>query len=108
MVTLFHYIFYIYSDQPQEQYVVAVTAVLAMMHYGSRALFLLGMMALLLSGTSLTSKGNNNGVFVQAIYPDDHFDYSTQINDADQLSSLIATTIDAGKTLFVRWIASAG
>ena len=72
---------------------------------GSKALFLfLGVAAVLLSG--ITS--NNNGALVQAIYPDDLFDYSTQINNADQLQSLISTSIDAGKTLFVRWIASAG
>jgi len=43
-----------------------------------------------------------------AIYPDGHFDYVTKIDDADQLSSVIDEALDAGQTLFVRWIASSG
>lgn len=45
---------------------------------------------------------------VQAIYPDGHFDHVTKITDADQLSSVIDESLEAGATLFVRWIASAG
>lgn len=51
---------------------------------------------------------NNQILQVQAIYPDGHFNYVHQIQDGDQLTSLISSTIDAGKTLFVRWIASPG
>ena len=65
--------------------------------FSKAALLLLGAASLLLSGSS-----------VHAIYPPDHFEYVTEINDADHLSSLVSTTIDAGKTLFVRWIASPG
>ena len=42
-----------------------------------------------------------------AIYPDDHWSYSTQLN-ADNFESFIQGNLDAGKTTFVRWIASAG
>lgn len=44
----------------------------------------------------------------QAIYPDGHFDHVTKIDDADQLRGVIDETLEAGQTLFVRWIASAG
>lgn len=43
---------------------------------------------------------------VSAIYPDDHWNYSTRIENTEMLESLIAETIEADKTLFVRWIAS--
>jgi len=41
------------------------------------------------------------------IYPDDHWDFSTELttNNAD---SFIKENVDAGKTVFVRWIASEG
>ena len=45
---------------------------------------------------------------VHAIYPDDHWQYSTQITDESQFQSHIQSEIDAGRTLFVRWIASPG
>lgn len=45
---------------------------------------------------------------VAAIYPDDHWDYSTKLTDEKVFDDTIQQTIDAGKTLFVRWIASAG
>ena len=51
--------------------------------------------------------GSNSGV-VQAIYPDDHWSYSTQVTSPEMFQGLIQDEIDAGKTLFVRWIASAG
>jgi len=44
---------------------------------------------------------------VAAIYPDDHWDYSTKLTD-DNFDDTIKQNIDAGKTLFIRWIASAG
>lgn len=50
-------------------------------------------------------------VSVQAkpsIYPDNHFDYVTKIEDADQLNQVIEETLAEDKTLFVRWIASEG
>ena len=42
-----------------------------------------------------------------AIYPDDHWDYATRLT-ADNFKDTIQTEIDAGKTMFVRWIASPG
>jgi len=43
-----------------------------------------------------------------AIYPDNHWDFSTQIKDESQFESHVLSEIDAGRTLFVRWIASTG
>lgn len=42
-----------------------------------------------------------------AIYPDDHWDYSTKLT-VENYKDVIQSTIDAGKTLMVRFIASAG
>jgi len=42
-----------------------------------------------------------------AIYPDDHWSYSTEMT-LDNADSFIKENVDAGKTVFVRWIASAG
>jgi hypothetical protein len=44
---------------------------------------------------------------VQAIYPDDHWSYSAQLTE-ENFESTIQKEIDAGKTMFVRWIASSG
>jgi hypothetical protein len=44
---------------------------------------------------------------VKAIYPDDHWSYSKQLTEAN-FESTIQSEIDAGKTMFVRWIASPG
>jgi len=44
----------------------------------------------------------------RAIYPDGHFDRVTKIRDADQLGSVVDEALAAGRTLFVRWIASEG
>jgi len=44
---------------------------------------------------------------VGAIYPDNHWDYSTKLTLAN-FDETVKTNVDAGKTLFVRWIASAG
>jgi hypothetical protein len=41
------------------------------------------------------------------IYPDDHWDYSTKMTTAT-FDDEVKKSVDAGKTLFVRWIASAG
>jgi hypothetical protein len=40
------------------------------------------------------------------IYPDDHWSYSTRLTD-DNFEATVSTAIDAGKTVMVRWIASA-
>ncbi len=48
-----------------------------------------------------------SATLVSAIYPSDHWDYSTQLTEAN-FDSTIQGHIDAGKTVFVRWIASAG
>jgi len=44
---------------------------------------------------------------VHAIYPDDHWSYSTKLTE-DNFGKTIRKEIDAGKTFFVRWIASPG
>jgi hypothetical protein len=44
---------------------------------------------------------------VSAIYPSDHFQYSTKLTQANYVSK-IQSEIDLGKTVFVRWIASEG
>lgn len=41
------------------------------------------------------------------IYPDDHWQYSKQLT-VENFDEVIKTEVDSGKTLFVRWIASAG
>lgn len=41
------------------------------------------------------------------IYPDDHWDYSTKLT-MDNYKDVIQSTIDDGKTLMVRFIASPG
>jgi len=46
-------------------------------------------------------------VLAQAIYPDDHWTYSTQLTK-ENFESTIQTEIDSGRTMFVRWIASSG
>lgn len=43
-----------------------------------------------------------------AIYPDDHWSYSTKLTNQDDMDKFIKTNVDAGKTAFVRWIASSG
>jgi len=47
------------------------------------------------------------GVVNAGIYPDDHWEYATKMT-TDNADDLIKTNVDAGKTLFVRWIASEG
>jgi hypothetical protein len=42
-----------------------------------------------------------------AIYPDDHWTYSTKLTEAN-FDETIKEAVDGGKTMFVRWIASAG
>ena len=44
---------------------------------------------------------------VSAIYPDDHWSYSTKLTTAN-MDSFVKTAVDGGKTAIVRWIASAG
>ena len=43
---------------------------------------------------------------VDAIYPEGHFDHVTKIESQAQLDVLIDSTLEAGQTLVVRWIAS--
>ena len=45
--------------------------------------------------------------FVAAIYPDDHFEYSTKLTAAN-FEKTIEDAIASDRTLFVRWVASAG
>jgi hypothetical protein len=42
-----------------------------------------------------------------AIYPDGHFDKVTKCTEAN-FEGFVKETVDSGKTLFVRWIASTG
>jgi hypothetical protein len=48
------------------------------------------------------------GLAAAGIYPDDHWSYATKLSTDDEFNSLVETSIDQGKTLFVRWIASEG
>jgi len=41
------------------------------------------------------------------IYPDDHWDKCTKVTN-DNADEFVKTNVDAGKTVFVRWIASEG
>ncbi len=43
-----------------------------------------------------------------AIYPLGHFDHVTEIASEELFASHVQSEIDAGRTLFVRWIASPG
>jgi hypothetical protein len=42
-----------------------------------------------------------------AIYPDGHFDVSTKLT-VSNFDETVKREVDAGRTFFVRWIASAG
>ena len=44
---------------------------------------------------------------VHAIYPSDHFDYSTKLT-SNNFDDHVRSVVDSGKTLMVRWIASPG
>lgn len=44
---------------------------------------------------------------VTAIYPDDHFSFSKKLTTSN-FDNEIKEAVDSGKTMFVRWIASAG
>ena len=46
-------------------------------------------------------------LFSQQLLPDDHWSYAVKLT-ADIFESKIQNEIDAGKTMFVRWIASPG
>lgn len=41
------------------------------------------------------------------IYPDGHFDRATELT-ADNADAFVKENVDAGKTVFIRWIASEG
>jgi len=47
------------------------------------------------------------GAVGASIYPDGHFDYVTKMTE-DIFETEVKKEVDAGKTLFVRWIASEG
>lgn len=44
---------------------------------------------------------------VQAIYPDDHWQFAKALT-VDNFDTELQSAIDAGKTMMVRWIASEG
>jgi len=44
---------------------------------------------------------------VEAIYPSDHWSFSTKLTE-DNFENTVQAEIDAGRTFFVRWIASGG
>jgi len=46
-------------------------------------------------------------VVTGSIYPDDHWKHSTKLT-TENADEVIKKNVDAGKTLFVRWIASEG
>jgi len=41
------------------------------------------------------------------IYPDGHWDHATELN-TENADEFVKSNVDAGKTVFVRWIASEG
>jgi len=41
------------------------------------------------------------------IYPDGHWERSTELN-TDNVDDFVQDNVDAGKTVFIRWIASEG
>jgi len=41
------------------------------------------------------------------IYPDGHFDMSTELS-TNNVDDFVKANVDAGKTVFIRWIASQG
>lgn len=43
----------------------------------------------------------------QAIYPADHWKFSKELT-SENFEDHVKSTVDSGKTLFVRWIASEG
>lgn len=47
------------------------------------------------------------GLASAGIYPDGHFDYVLKPTK-DNFEDMVKEQVDAGKTLFVRWIASEG
>jgi hypothetical protein len=55
----------------------------------------------LLVGTFLASTVSG------AIYPDDHWDHATELT-TENADDFVKTNVDAGKTVFIRWIASEG
>ena len=44
-------------------------------------------------------------IAVNAIYPPDHWQYSTQLT-IENFDDTVKAAVDSGKTMFVRWIAS--
>lgn len=44
---------------------------------------------------------------VGAIYPDGHWDRSKKLT-VDNFDATVKAEVDAGRTMFVRWIASSG
>lgn len=46
-------------------------------------------------------------VLAPGIYPDGHWNHVTKLTE-DNYEKFITDNVDSGKTLFVRWIASAG
>jgi hypothetical protein len=47
------------------------------------------------------------GAVNAGIYPDDHWDHATELTAATA-DEFVKTNVDAGKTVFIRWIASEG
>lgn len=47
------------------------------------------------------------GLASAGIYPDGHWDHSTELSTSNA-DDFVKTNVDAGKTVFVRWIASEG
>lgn len=47
------------------------------------------------------------GTVNAGIYPDDHWTYATELNEQNA-DEFVKINVDAGKTVFIRWIASEG
>jgi len=67
-----------------------------------RALVLLSVATLVSAGC-----GPSEGADSSSIYPDGHFDHVSKPNK-DDFEDTVKMNVDAGKTMFVRWIASEG
>mgnify|MGYP000539261936 FL=1 len=59
---------------------------------------LLTKLAVLVAGITTVTAG---------IYPDDHFEYATKLTQ-ENFNNEVTAAVDAGKTMFVRFIASEG
>jgi len=56
---------------------------------------------------ALSAVASVAGIATAGIYPDGHWDRATSLN-TENADDFVKSGVDAGKTVFVRWIASEG